>query len=109
MYGTVLFQAYIKNKISLFSALIDLDQINICILFFQHIGDQIALASKTGELTSSLKKLLGALLSIPAASIESERAFSIASRFLAKIRNRLGDKALSDFCFAKNKFKNDRK
>jgi hypothetical protein len=53
--------------------------------------------------------LHSALLSIPAASIESERAFSIASRFLAKIRNRLGDKALSDFCFAKNKFKSDRK
>ena len=62
--------------------------------------------SKTGQLTAKLKQLLRSLEGIPAASIESERAFSVASRFVTKIRSRLGDKHLDNFLFAKSWFKN---
>lgn len=64
------------------------------------------LATKTGELTSNLKKLQKALFSVPATSVESERAFSTASKFITKARNRLSDKALDNFCFARCEFRN---
>jgi hypothetical protein len=70
-----------------------------------HMNEEIALAAKTGELTSKLKSLHMALLSIPAASIESERAFSIAGSFATKIRSQLSDKTLDRFCFAKSYYK----
>lgn len=73
----------------------------------QHIEEEMALASKTGELTAKLAKLHQGVLSIPASSIESERAFSIATRFVTKIRSRLGDVTLDNFAFAKSKLKND--
>jgi hypothetical protein len=74
----------------------------------QHIEEEMALASKTGELTAKLAKLHHGVLSIPASSIESERAFSVASRFASKIRSRLGDATLDNFAFAKSKFKNEK-
>jgi len=71
-----------------------------------HMDEEIALAAKTGELTAKLKSLREALLSIPAASIECERAFSVASNFATKIRSKLSDQTLDRFCFAKSYFKN---
>jgi hypothetical protein len=50
--------------------------------------------------------LYKALSSIPAASIESERAFSVAGDFATKIRSQLRDKTLDRFLFAKCYFKN---
>jgi hypothetical protein len=73
----------------------------------RHINDEIALAAKTGELTIKLQKLHKALSSIPASSIESERAFSVAGNFATKIRSRLSDKTLDRFSFAKCYFKNE--
>ncbi len=70
-----------------------------------HMDEEVALAAKTGELTTKLKSLHVALLSIPAASIESERAFSVAGSFATKIRNQLSDKTLDRFCFAKSYYK----
>jgi hypothetical protein len=81
-------------------------QANICKL--AHFDDEIALAAKTGELTSKLQQLFKALSSIPAASIESERVFSVAGNFMTKIRSRLSDSTLDHFSFAKCKFKNDK-
>lgn len=72
-----------------------------------HMDDEIALASKTGELTSNLRKLYKALSSIPAANIESERVFSVAGSFATKIRSQLSDTTLDNFSFAKCKFRND--
>jgi hypothetical protein len=57
----------------------------------------MTLALKTGELTAKLAKLHQAVLSIPASSVESERAFSVASQFVTKIRSRLGDATLDNF------------
>ena len=72
-----------------------------------HMDDEVALASKTGELTRKLLLLSNALSSIPAASIESERVFSVAGGFATKIRSQLSDSTLDRFSFAKTKFKND--
>jgi hypothetical protein len=69
------------------------------------MDDEINLA-KTGELTAKLKMLYRVLSSIPAASIESEREFSVAGGFASKIRSKLSDKTLDRFWFAKCYFKN---
>jgi hypothetical protein len=69
----------------------------------EDIDAEMALAAKTGELTSRLRNLREALQSIPASSVASERAFSTAGRFITKIRNRLGDRSLDNFCFARSK------
>jgi hypothetical protein len=61
----------------------------------------------TGDLTDRLQKLLKAVESVQGSSVESERAFSIAGRFVSKIRNRLGDKTLDSYCFAKQQFLNE--
>jgi hypothetical protein len=74
----------------------------------QHTEEEMVLAAKTGELTNKLGKLLNALLSVPASSIESERAFSVASRYVTKIRSRLSDQTLDNFSFAKCRFQNDK-
>ncbi len=73
-----------------------------------HIADEIALAAKTGELTNKLRQLLTALSSIPAASVENERVFSVAGGFMTKIRSRLSDTTMDHFSFAKCKFKNEK-
>ncbi len=70
---------------------------------------EISLASKTGDLTDRLLKLKKALESVQASSVEAERAFSIAGRFVTKIRNRLSDKTLDSYCFAKQQFLNERR
>ena len=66
-----------------------------------HIEDEIALASKTGELTKKLRSLHKALLSIPATSVESERAFSVAGSFAIKIQSQLSDKLWTGFVLPK--------
>jgi hypothetical protein len=66
---------------------------------------EMKLACKTGNLTDRLQNLLRALESIQASSVEAERAFSTASRFVTKVKNRLGDKTLDSYCFANHKFK----
>lgn len=69
------------------------------------VSAEIVLACKTGELTDRLQKLFRALQSIQASSVEAERAFSCAGRFVTKIRNRLGDKTLDSYCFAYHELK----
>lgn len=64
---------------------------------------EMSLAAKTGELTDRLVKLLKALESVQASSVESERAFSIAGTFVTKVRNRMGDNTLDNYCFARHK------
>ena len=67
------------------------------------VAAETVLASKTGELTDRLRKLLKALESIQASSVNAERAFSTAGQFTTKIRNRLEDHTLDLYCFAKHK------
>jgi hypothetical protein len=71
------------------------------------IAAEMGLASKTGDLTERLEMLLRALSSVQASSVDAERTFSTAGRFVTKIRNRLGDRTLDSYCFAHHKFKTD--
>jgi hypothetical protein len=64
---------------------------------------EMSLAAQTGELTDRLVKLLHALESVQASSVESERAFSCAGGFVTKVRNRMGDETLDNYCFARHK------
>jgi hypothetical protein len=64
---------------------------------------EMSLAAQTGELTDRLVKLLRALESVQASSVESERAFSCAGSFVTKVRNRMGDETLDNYCFARHK------
>jgi hypothetical protein len=64
---------------------------------------EMSLAAQTGELTDRLVKLLHALESVQASSVESERAFSCAGSFVTKVRNRMGDETLDNYCFARHK------
>jgi len=70
---------------------------------------EMSLASKTGELTDRLTKLLKALESVQASSVESERAFSTAGTFATKVRNRMEDSTLDNYCFARHKLQMTRK
>ena len=48
---------------------------------------------------SLLQQVYSYLLTIPATSVEAERAFSAAGLFCTKLRSRLGDKSLDMLCF----------
>jgi hAT family C-terminal dimerisation region len=66
----------------------------------------MTLATQTGELTDRLVKLRKALESVQATSVESERAFSIAGRFVTKVKNRMRDNTLDNYCFARHQLRN---
>jgi hypothetical protein len=68
-------------------------------------GKEVILGSivKTETLTDRLVKLLHALESVQASSVESERAFSCAGSFVTKFKNRMGDNTLDNYCFARHK------
>ncbi len=68
-----------------------------------NIYAEMSLAAQTGELTDRLVKLLHALESVQASSVESERAFSCAGSFVTKVRNKMGDETLDNYCFARHK------
>jgi hypothetical protein len=53
---------------------------------------------KTETPTDRLVKLLHALESVQASSVESERAFSCAGSFVTKVRNKMGDNTLDNYC-----------
>jgi hypothetical protein len=59
------------------------------------------MAQATGVLSPRLLKLKNALTNVTATSTDSERAFSAASTFATKIRNRLSDKMLDNLSFGK--------
>ncbi len=62
-------------------------------------------ATKSGVLSDRLRKLMKALKSVQASSVDSERAFSTAGRFVTKIRSKLGDRAIDNYCFAQKRLK----
>ena len=70
------------------------------------IADEVTRAFETGEVMEKLKKLECALSSLPASSVECERAFSTIGRFHSKIRNRLDDSSLDYISFGKHYLRN---
>ena len=69
------------------------------------LEEDFSRASRTGELSDRLIKLKQALETIPSSSTDSERVFSVAGRFVTKIRNRLSPKSLDNFTFGNSYFK----
>ena len=69
------------------------------------LEEDFSRASRTGELSDRLIKLKQALETIPSSSTDSERVFSVAGRFVTKIRNRLSPKSLDNFTFGNYYFK----
>ena len=55
----------------------------------------------------TLEKLYQALCSIPATSVESERAFSAVGLFVTKLRSNLGDKSIDSLLFLRSHFKKE--
>ena len=73
------------------------------------IGDEVTRAFETGEVMDKLRKLESALNSLPASSVECERAFSTIGQFHSKIRNRLNDSSLDYMSFGKHYLRNEMK
>ena len=71
---------------------------------YSNIDEEVTAAFQSHEMTDKMARLTTlhkAMLSVPAASIECERAFSCVSRFNTKLRNRLSDDSLDRLTFAK--------
>lgn len=71
----------------------------------QLLDEDFFRASRTGELSERLLNLKSALATIPSSSTDSERVFSVAGRFVTKIRNRLTPRSLDNFTFGNSYFK----
>ena len=65
------------------------------------LDDEITSLINSGNRRPRMTKLQEALKSIPASSTDCERAFSVISRILTKVRNRLEDATLDSLSFAK--------
>ena len=57
--------------------------------------------------SATLEKLYLALCSIPATSVESERAFSAVGLFITKLRSRMGDKSIDSLLTLRSHFKKE--
>jgi len=68
------------------------------------VKKEIDFFKATGEKGVILKKISGALQTIPPTSVESERAFSAAGNFANKVRSRLKAETLSKMCLLRSYF-----
>ena len=69
------------------------------------LDDEISNLAQSGNINPRLKHLKDALSSVPATSVDAERAFSTISRYLTKFRNRLSDSTLDALSFSKHYMK----
>ena len=69
----------------------------------------MAVYELSGEVGTSLKKLKEAIATIPATSVEAERAFSAAGLFVTKLRTRLQDDLIDVLCFLRAHFLKEQK
>lgn len=68
----------------------------------QVIIDELETFENTGAFGKNLKFLYQTLKSVKPTSVDSERAFSTASKFCTKLRNRLSDDLLNDLLVVKD-------
>ena len=68
------------------------------------VGRELEFLRATGQRGKLLDSLFNAMLTIPATSVEAERAFSASGRFLSKVRCRLSDDTLSTLLFLRAYF-----
>ena len=72
----------------------------------QQFSKELSLFELTEERTLNVTKLFEAVKTIPATSVEAERAFSAAGLFVTKIRSRLTDKNLNALCLLRGHYLN---
>ena len=72
---------------------------------FKSLSTEFSLYEKTGNRTVNLEYLYKALLTVKPTSMQSERAFSVASLYVTRIRSRLNDNSLDMLCSLKSYFK----
>lgn len=72
---------------------------------FKTLSKEMTIFESSGKRTENLELLFQALEPIPPTSVEAERAFSVAGRFLTKERSRMSDKCLDNLCFLQAFFK----
>ncbi len=60
---------------------------------------EMAIFESTGELPACLQKIFRAIKTLPPKSVEAERAFSSAGRFITKIRSQLSNRSIDSLCF----------
>ena len=73
------------------------------------IKAEMAIFESKGTRGRLLQQTYDYLLSIPATSVEAERAFSVAGLFCTKVRSRLGDKSLDVLCFLRTYYQAKRR
>jgi hypothetical protein len=73
---------------------------------FSSLKKEMSLYEATCTLTTNLKMLLDALLTIRPTSTQKERYFSTSGIFVKKQRSRLSDRAINALCVLKFHFKN---
>jgi hypothetical protein len=69
------------------------------------VKKEMNLFEATKNRPSNLEKLYNALMTIPPTSVESERAFSSASLFVTKNRNRLKPETIHALSFLRQFFR----
>ena len=73
------------------------------------IKAEMQLFANTGNRGHCLEKVYGYLTSIPATSVEAERAFSVAGILRTKLRSRLSDHSIDIMCFLRSYYNKRRK
>ena len=63
------------------------------------IKAELAVFASSGRRGRCLEQVYGYLLTIPATSVEAERAFSAAGVLATKVRSRISDTSLDKLCF----------
>ena len=69
------------------------------------IKTEMTVFENSGKRGRCLQMVYGFLLSIPATSVEAERAFSAAGTLCTKLRSCLGDGSLSTLCLLRAFYK----
>jgi len=69
------------------------------------IKTEMALFSTTGHRGRCLQQAFDCLMTVPATSVEAERAFSAAGILCSKLRSSLGDNTLDTLCFLRSYYR----
>ena len=72
----------------------------------QQFSKELSLFELTKQRTSNITKVFEAVKTIPATSVEAERAFSAAGLFVTKIRSWLSDKNINALCLLRAYYMN---
>ena len=72
----------------------------------QNFSTEMRMFDATKERTPNIMKLFESVQTVPATSVEAERAFSAAGLFITKIRSRLSDANINALSVLRTHYKN---